>query len=333
MKDRLPLILVHYGISHYLRSTLENAVRMNPDKRVILIGDHTNMHLSSIGVEHFTFEDLVDAGYKASLDSCYKVIGGTKFLLLNTRKGGEDWTYFNFMKWHVIDTLCSAEGIDSFWTFDSDVIYTRPLSELESSYSHYDYTTVNTLHVMQGMVNNTLYLRHFSNLVIELFSDGDFLESMSKDFQNNPTFGFTMMRVFDELKKRHRPNTLGLIQEVDGLRYDSCICMEYDSEEFYPGTTEGRRIKKLYVNKGNEIFQKQSETGEYFGVFAINMSWVPTYFIRMVNSAIYSAHSSNSTYSEISIRPPFSYTISKFLRKTRDKISYEWNNLNKKESK
>src|SRR5690554_5668891 len=128
--DNPPLVLIHYGDSEYLPYTLKNAIKVNSDTNVILIGDIHNKKYERLGLNHFYFDDFIEIDYVNEFDSYYRFVGGSEALSINERKRnvGTDYTRYNFLKWRVLYNFCKQNSINRLWTFDTDVLYCKPLS-------------------------------------------------------------------------------------------------------------------------------------------------------------------------------------------------------------
>jgi hypothetical protein len=308
-----PLILIHYGDSAYLKYTLKNAVELNSDKTVYLLGDSQNAHYESIGLVHYNFDELVNDQYVEKFNKVYRWVGGKDFHKLNESKKGRDWTWFNFIKWNVLLHFCKKEEITSFWIFDSDVIYCKPLSSVESYYTDVDYTVCNVNLVMQGLVNNIEYLHRFSQLAIEMFTDNELMnELVQGPFKANPLWGFTMMRVFSKLVDVYNPEIVDLGKEKHGTSLDFNIS-DGSTESLKFVKHDDTNIKKVWISPEGKVFQKMKD-GTSVDRFAINLSWVPTSYIENLTNHIYLARKRKlHETKEISINPTASRKIKKII--------------------
>ena len=103
---------------------------------------------------------------------------------------------------------------------------------------------MNYLNQLQGYVNNTNYLLDFQKLCIRMLSDNYYLEHLEEtDFAQNPTFGFTMMRVFKKLSEEKEPNIIRLNELINGSCFDECICHNHDKKT-YSEKIGSRTVKK-----------------------------------------------------------------------------------------
>lgn len=289
MNSDPPIIFMHYGDNFYLPITLKNVKEKNPTKRIILLGDKDNKKYTNLGIEHYEFTDFIDKEYEFRFDEHYRHVGGSEFYKLNLNKGGEDWTKFNFLKWRRLLNFCRTCRIQQFWTFDADVLFTTNLSGIERYFVDVDYTTVSEHKVFQGFMNNLEVLRSFSEVAIEVFKDEEYLNKLLlTDFELNPTFGLTMMRVFKLMNDREYYKSVDLRYNQLPIKYDPCVCIEYDNEEFYREKVGGHYVKQLYIGSDGLMYQDihSDEKKEKVPFFAINMSWTPEYFIKRVSKKL-----------------------------------------------
>jgi len=286
-----PIIFLHYNDSPYLKYTLRVAKFFNPHKKVIFLGDASNSKYKKYGIEHFLFDNYADTPMIDSFLKVYQRVGGTKFQRINSNKGGEDWTKFNFMKWFVLLNFIQKNNISKFWTFDTDTMIVSDLSRLEERYEAFDYTVMNNNHQLQGLVNNQLYLEKFCSLVIGLFLDEAYLTHLKNtEFKENPSFGFTIMRVFKELASRCQPNVKPLEDIINQEYFDTCICAVKD-EIPYDEKIRGRTLKKLFYTEDGLLYVLNSSINQYVRVLTTNLSWVPTYVYDKVYKIVMNQNS------------------------------------------
>lgn len=285
MKDIVtpPIIFIHYGDCNYLEYSLKSAKLFNPQKRVILIGDKLNKYYErKFNIEHYFFNDYLNFAKLSKLKKAYKIVGGADFEKMNKAKGGKDWTEFNFLKWGVLYNFISKSEIDNFWTFDTDTLIVSDLIKYEKHYKDYDYTIMNNLDQLQGLVNNIEYLKHFVDLAIELLNNEEYLNELKKtDFKENPMWGFTMMRVFRELSIRKNPNIIHLNKIIQNSVFDECICANSNKKmnEYKVGD---KIINTVYTDGRGNLYNLDLNSGEYVKLWGINLSWVPDYLFPVL---------------------------------------------------
>ena len=324
-----PIIFIHYNDSYYLKYVLQSAKMFNPDKHIILIGDKSNRRYTEIGVEHYMFDQYLQSSQLEKFNEVYKRIGGNEFEKVNSSKGGQDWTKFNFLKWFVLCDFVKEHNITRFWTFDSDTIILSNLNSLEIRYEDVDYTVMNGLNQLQGYVRNVKYLKLFQELSISMFSDERYLKRLKqKDFAENPTYGFTMMRVFKRLSEQSDPKIKRLNTIIDNTYFDECICVPH-SKEVYREKIADRTVKKLYSDTKGNIYQYDLDKKRYIEVLGINLSWIPQYVFNSVfkyaqkkyNSRQKNDQEKGKEVKEISFQPPFRFLVKSKLRSVKASLS------------
>jgi len=308
-----PLIFLHFGDTPYLKYVFKSAIKNG--NRVILIGDDSNAKYAKLGVEHYLFDSFLGTDQSKQLDLVYKRIGGHDFTEINRAKGNRDWTKFNFQKWIVLEEFCYENRIDSFWTFDSDTIILSNLNSLNTYFDKFDYTVMNDNSQLQGRVNNVKVLAEFNKLVIELFKNHRYLDDLiANDFKKNPTWGFTMMRVFAVLNDLSKFKTVRLRDVImNSATFDECICFPFQMETKMSNI--GRQLKCLYADGKGMIYEKSlSHNGDYLRLITLNLSWVPDYYFDRV-------------YQKISKDSGYKMNLIDFERSFFDKVSFRLKKL------
>lgn len=324
-----PLILLHYGDSDYLKYTLKNAIEINSDKTVILIGDNHNEKYKSLGLKHCHFEDYIDKEYLNEFKKCYRFVGGKDATIINERKRnvGKDYTEYNFLKWRVLYNFCKRNEIKEFWTFDTDVVYTIPLSEIEYLYKSFDYTTQDFKNnTIQGLINDVKWIRKFSETVLAVFNDHEYLRYLeNNDFTVNPAYALTMVRMSGILKDRENPKIFNLQNYRNDMYLDASITTPFHKEEFQRIRWNNKAIKRIFIDANYRLLHRNVETNEMVEFFACNLSWIPLYVIKTFVKAVKNKRkiAPKTGLKEIIIKPSIWEEISFLIRKVPQKIKYE----------
>jgi hypothetical protein len=312
-----PLIFLHFGDTHYLKYVIKSAIRSG--NRTILIGDETNSKYKSHGVEHYMFDDYLHNSAARSLNEVYRRVGGTSFAEINAHKGAKDWTKFNFQKWIVLEEFCKRNNLASCWTFDSDTLILSDLNQLDSHFEKYNYSTMNDFNQLQGKVNDISVLTDFNKHVIELFKNEAFFDGLMKnEFSKNPSWGFTMMRVFKSLHDIKGYKTIRLKgMVIEETTFDECICFPFQMETYE--SEIGRALKTLYTDNSGDIFEKVADQSDRFlKLHSLNLSWVPDYHFDLVYKAFIRSESNNRSMRAIDFNRSL---IEKISFKLRTRIS------------
>jgi hypothetical protein len=310
---KTPLIFVHFGDTHYLKYVLKSAVRSG--NRTILIGDESNRKYKNYGIDHYIFDDYLQNPSVHRLSEVYRRVGGTSFSEINAHKGARDWTKFNFQKWIVLEQFCKQNELHGFWTFDSDTLILSDLNQLNSHFEKFNYSTMNEHNQLQGKVNDISILTDFNKHAIELFESQSYLSGLMKnDFSENPTWGFTMMRVFKSLFEIKEYKTVRLKDVViDGSTFDECICFPFQMETYE--SERGRALKTLYTDNSGNIFEKVADQPNGFlKLHSLNLSWVPDYHFDIVFKAFIRSETKNRSMKVIDFNRSLIEKISFKLR-------------------
>ena len=319
----IPIVFIHYGVSDYLRYTLTAARKTNPDKQIVLIGDARNRHFTEIGIDHFMFDSFLTHPDFKRFNEVYRINGGEIFRKINLAKGGKDWTRFNFQKWLVLKLWCDQEHKDSVWTFDSDTLIVQDLAPFESHFSSYDYTVINSNNVIQGLLNNVNALNIYWNLCVDMLADHAYqTHLLETEFKQNPSWGFTMMRVFKRLSETSGYTFIQLREPVNDWYFDQCICQTID-EETTNFKLNGYNLKRVYTNDTGAVFNYNKKLNKHIQLFAINLSWVPLFVFKRIWHKVDpdQSRSGDKHIAELSLKPNFWYKVSTFARRATIKLA------------
>jgi hypothetical protein len=123
-----PIILIHRGDSFYLAHCIAQARSSNPDSRLILLGDRSNIFY--IGVEHHCYEDHFNSARLFQKLFTYKYFPSYQY----------PWILFCHQKYFALRDFIHSTGIEKFLLIDSDVMIYEPISSYFEYYSSYQLT-------------------------------------------------------------------------------------------------------------------------------------------------------------------------------------------------
>jgi hypothetical protein len=270
-----PILFCHYGNSDYLRYTLRAARLFNPEKRIVLLGDRSNLRTAKQEhVEHRLFERYAGSEQIKIFNAVYRHVAGSQH-------GKKHWTNFVFKRWFYIHAFVKAERIGPFWHFDSDNLLISALEGHENKFSDYDCTEQCNGGCMNGLITSFRVVDGYVKKINALFQDEHYLETQEKDFINNPRYAFTEMRAYKTYKEQEHINGIRLNTIINEEIFDDCICQN-DGMETYELPLNGKVLKKLYYSSLGHIYCKCKRTSQYIRMNSINMSWVPTYLYRKI---------------------------------------------------
>jgi len=106
--NKLPIIFIHRGNSDYLRYSLGQARRSNPDTPIYLLGNESNDRYAE--VTHLPYRQFYERA--AELDQTFS----------HFSTNGLDYERFNFQRWLILDEFLQAYGYGQCLYLDSDVL-------------------------------------------------------------------------------------------------------------------------------------------------------------------------------------------------------------------
>ena len=277
-----PLIFIHYGDASYLRFTLETARRSNPDKRIILLGDESNRKLVPRGVEHHLLETYARGERIAIFDRVFQLIKGEEH---NYRKlGGADfWTRFVFRRWFIIREFLEAEGIGSFWTFDSDTLILAPLTPREPRFAEFACTEQCRAQCLNGFVADPTLPSRYVDKINELFQRSDYLEAQRVLLRRHTGLAYTEMSAYVTFREESDFRSYHAAVPLEGETFDDALCFT-ENFAIHPEKVKGRMtIKELRLDPRGAVWSR-TETGEVVRMVTINGSWMPDYIFHRLGA-------------------------------------------------
>ena len=271
--NNTPIIFIHFNNSGYLRCSLDLAKKKNPEKKVILLGDHTNKHYKKLDIEHYYFEDYDKGKEIEKFEKVYQFIAGAE-------KRKPYWTNFVFKRWFYIYNFIRKNDIQKFWTFDSDTLILTSLRKFEKNYADFDCTTQCNGSCMNGLINNQQVVSGYLDKINELFQKNNYLNEFKQNFKNHPDWAFTEMAAFATYEKEKNIKTARLNKIINNTTFDECICQDGEME-MESKKNISKKIHKLYFHDG-QIFEKCLKNKKLIRVNTINMSWVPLTLIEKI---------------------------------------------------
>lgn len=278
-----PIVFIHYGREPYLKRTLFAARRSNPEARIVLLGDTSNSKMSPPGVEFHSFENYGGIAKEKKFHEVFQAIQGKEHRY--TKQNGVDfWLKFVFRRWFLIEAFLEKEGLDSFWTFDSDTLINADLRRYARRYAGYDCTVQCLGKCLNGWVGSRKIVSRYTDSVLCQFEDEEFLESQKIRLRSETTLAFNEMDAFAEFRSREGVKTCYGQAPVHGAIFDDALAFT-EGFEVAPKKVLGKtEIKKLWSD-GRNIYAKHLESGEFVRLLTCNMSWMPDYMWRRVMDA------------------------------------------------
>ena len=155
-----PIIVLHRGANDYLRVCLSQAKFSNPNSRVILLGDESNVNIAKeAGVEHYLINDYFKQAQE--FQKIYRHYSTNPY----------DFELFCFQWWFVIGEFIEKNNIDKFLHIDSDVLLYADFSQEHAFLDYINYYVLTYSHASahSSFFNNSRALGEFCSFFSEVF--------------------------------------------------------------------------------------------------------------------------------------------------------------------
>ena len=329
---KTPIIFIHYGDSPYLKYTVEFAKKSNPDKQIVFLGDEENKYLENFGAHHVMISDYLSSPEIDKFHEVFKIIGpdGYKISGKDNGKSKDDtgvfWTKFVFLKMFVFYNYALKNGINKFWTFDTDNFIVTDLVPFESLFIDLDNTEQNLGNSMHGIINNLEVLKGYIEMINELFEDESFLDSVKESLLNAPKHhAYTEMWAYNEYKKRKTIKTIHLNGVFNNSTFDDKLCFP-DGMETVACHFKGMPvIKKIYYDNLGLFYFKKEHEEVYLKVNVFDFSWLPSICMDQFYKLAVSLPNQNlqNKYNEVVFKETLDYKIMRLPNFFRNVVEYK----------
>ena len=270
-----PILFIHYGPAHYLRWALAAARRSNPGKRIVLLGDATNKRSAHCVAEFVDFASLGGTEKEREFQRVFQPIQGERHRF-HKANGVEFWLKFVFRRWFLIEAFLDKEGLDSFWTFDSDTLILSDLEARDNRFASFEATTQCKDQCLNGWVGGKKLVPRYTQSILDQFLDQQHLGMQRERLKIHAGLAFNEMDAFAEFRRREGVKTCHGQVPVDGAIFDDALAFT-EGFEFAPRKVlEKTAIKRLWSD-GSGIFAKHLASGQFVRLLTCNMSWMPDY--------------------------------------------------------
>lgn len=275
------LIFIHYGDAPYLSHTLRTARLTNPDKRIILLGDASNRKYTQGVADFVDFEELAYGPDLALFEKIFRPIQGPRHRF-NKLHGTDYWLRFVFRRWFLIANLLERDGIDAFWTFDSDTLVLAPLASQEGRLAAYACTEQCRGECLNGFVSSASLAREYVQMINALYQDEAYLETQRVRLETHLGLSFNEMDAYREFRARKGHRSVRLSTPYEGSAFDDALAFVEDYEE-NPEKMLGRTtVKRLWSGPSGGVFARQ-KSGEAIRLLTANLSWMPLFMYRRLS--------------------------------------------------
>jgi hypothetical protein len=278
-----PILFIHYGPAHYLRWALAAARRSNPGKRIVLLGDATNKRSAHCVAEFVDFESLGGTEKEREFQRVFQPIQGERHRF-HKANGVEFWLKFVFRRWFLIEAFLEREGLDSFWTFDSDTLILSDLEACKKHSSAFEAMTQCKDQCLNGWVGSRKLVSRYTQSILDQFGDQMYLNTQRERLKLHAGLAFNEMDAFAEFRRREGITTMHGQIPLEGEIFDDALAFT-EGFEVAPIKVLGKTAVKRLWTDGKNIYAKHLASGEFVRLITCNMSWMPDYMWRRVIAA------------------------------------------------
>ncbi|MFZ4600097.1 MAG: hypothetical protein ACOYNN_15770 [Terrimicrobiaceae bacterium] len=277
-----PILFIHYGPAEYLRWTFDCAARTNRGGRIIFLGDESNRRFARGQVEFFSFERFSKSEKIARFESVFQVVQGERHRY-KKHGGVEVWLKFVFLRWFLIEEFLRVEGIDAFWTFDSDTLILTELASREERFADVEASTQCRGRCLNGWVGSRRLVERYTDCIIELFSDPAYLANQRERLKTQSGLSFNEMDAFAEFQAREKIRTRRAADVIDGEAFDDALAFSEDYQVSPDQIVARLEVKRLWASPAGGLFARLRESGALVRLLTCNMSWMPDYLTRRLS--------------------------------------------------
>jgi hypothetical protein len=264
---------------------LRSARQYNPSKRIILLGDETNRRFVPPNVEYLPLDELSGGRKEKEFQKVFQLIQGTNHQF--NKEGGVDfWLKFVFRRWFFMEEFLIRQGIDAFWTFDSDTLILSDLFDIESIYKqlNIDSTTQCGGRCLNGWVGSRKLVSEYTQSILYQFNEPSYLALQRERLKNETGLAFNEMDAFSEYCRRSAVKTHHGEIPVESEILDDALAFTGGFEMAQEMVLGKTAIKRLWSD-GRGIYARHLGSGKHARLLTCNMSWMPDYMWRTIKAA------------------------------------------------
>lgn len=225
--------------------------------------------------DHFLFEDFGSQNLVKEFDTVFQIIQGERHRF--TKLGGMDWWLrFVFRRWFLIGEFIRQQGIDSFWTFDSDTILLANLSQRAERLSDFDATIQCKGACLNGWIGSADLVERYNRFTIGLFKDEAFLQAQQERLKVHAGLAFNEMDAFSEFSRCSAVSTFHAQKPCNGEAFDDALAFVQGFEPALEKLFGRTKVKRLWSDCVGRVFARGVD-GTFVRLLSCNMSWMPIF--------------------------------------------------------
>ncbi|MFV0338725.1 MAG: hypothetical protein ACK5LK_10855 [Chthoniobacterales bacterium] len=274
-----PIIFIHYGPARYLSTVFRAARQSSPDRDIHFLGDKTNCPFVPKDIHFHLFEEFLRGSLLRDFRKVFVPIAGRAHHFHKTR-GVETWLRFVFERWFFIREFLEANGIESFWIFDSDTLIAGNLSLREKQFVGLDATEQCLGRCLNGWVSSRTIVDSYCEKMIELYKRPDYLNAQRDRLEIHSGLAFNEMDAWQTHRDEVGLKTMPLGTPRDGEAFDDALAI---TDGWQPASTKVRGripVKRIARDRRGGFFAFTEPEGTPVRLVTLNLSWLPDYVYR-----------------------------------------------------
>jgi len=255
----IPILFIHWGNSDYLKYSIYQARKFNPDSRIILLGDELNSKYKT--VEHYYINEFSNS--TAEFEKVYQHLC---FI-------DQYYVMFWFKRWFIIkDFLEKIDNISNFLIIDSDVLLYCNVSEAFQPFLKNKITIYKERGPHVTYMNDKSTIMEFCDYIIKLYTDENLFKKLLDKFEHHKVYklpgGVDDMHALYEYSLAFPDNIGNTAIEKEGAIFDGTFSAEEGFEY-----DDKRNIKKIFW-KDKLPYVKELKTNKLIRLNAIHFQGI-----------------------------------------------------------
>lgn len=167
------------------------------------------------------------------------------------------------------------QGLEAFWTFDSDTLVLADLSRREERFRAFQATTQCRGRCLNGWVGCPGLVKSYLEAMITMFSDEAFLEEQRRRLEEHSGQAFNEMDAFEKFARREGVVVPHAAEPIANEAFDDALASVpgyVASERLVRGRI---KVKALWQDDVRGLYVRRTADQSYIRLLTCNMSWMP----------------------------------------------------------
>lgn len=170
----IPILYIHKGYCPYLRLSILQARKTNPEARIVLLGDKENECLKELGIDFYFFQNYFS--FAAAFEKIYQ----------HHSSNGYPYEVFCFQRWFILKDFVAQENINGYFLYnDSDTFLFCDVNALISKFvTRYDMSICGPIAPCFVFFKDASVLSEFCDFISHQYTEPQRYKTMVENYQN-----------------------------------------------------------------------------------------------------------------------------------------------------